>query len=133
MIMSVFNNIAKGQIGERYVCKHLRRKRYKILATNMRNKYSEIDIIAENKEYIIFVEVKSRSKTGAIAPSDAVDFPKQQKLLKAAKYYLTYTYKTNKQPRFDVAEVYLDSKHRKVDSINYIENAFGQGGTYAVF
>ena len=130
--MSKLSNISKGKTGEKYVTKYLKKNGYKIIATNMRNKYSEIDIIAENKEYIVFVEVKTRSSNGAIRPSDAVNFKKQQKILKAAKHYLVYTYKTSKQPRFDVAEVYLSSEKRKPDSINYIDNAFGQGGSYAV-
>lgn len=132
MIMGILNNITKGKSGEYYVAKYLRKKRYKVIATNMRNKYSEIDIIAENKEYIVFVEVKTRSSKGNIKPADAVNFYKQQKILKAAKYYITYTHKTTKQPRFDVAEVYLNPQKGKPESINYIENAFCQGGNYAV-
>lgn len=131
--MRLFNNISKGKSGEKHVAKFLKKKHYKIIATNMRNKYSEIDIIAENKEYIIFVEVKTRSTAGSIKPSDSVNYQKQQKILKAAKHYLTYTHKIPKQPRFDVAEVLLNSNNNKPYSLNYIENAFGQGGDYAVF
>lgn len=131
--MSIFNNISKGKTGEKFVSKYLKKNGFKIIATNMRNKYSEIDIIAENKEYIVFVEVKTRSSKGSISPSDAVNFKKQQKIMKAAKYYLVYTHKTSKQPRFDVAEVYLSPSKGKPENLNYIDNAFGQGGSYAVF
>ncbi len=99
----------------------------------MRNKYSEIDIIAENKEYIIFVEVKTRTGEDSHRPADSVNLRKQQMILKAAKYYLTFSNQSNKQPRFDVAEVFLTEDKNKPYKINYIENAFSQGGTYAVF
>lgn len=131
--MGLFTHITKGQIGEEYTVKFLRRNKCRILERNMRNKYSEIDIIAENKEYIIFVEVKTRTGEGTPRPADSVNLRKQQMILKAAKYYLTYSNQSNKQPRFDVAEVYLTEDKNKPYKINYIENAFSQGGAYAVF
>ncbi len=131
--MGMFSHITKGQIGEKYTLKFLKRNKYRILECNMRNKYSEIDIIAENKEYIIFVEVKTRTGECSPRPADAVNLKKQQMILKAAKYYLTYTNQSVKQPRFDVAEVFLSEDKSKPYKINYIENAFIQGGAYAVF
>ncbi|MBQ4568796.1 MAG: YraN family protein [Ruminococcus sp.] len=129
--MKELSNIKKGAIGEKYTAKYLKRHKFRILAHNLRNRYSEIDIIAESKEYIVFVEVKTRRENQPLRPSAAVNFAKQQKIMKAAKHYLSYTYTTLKQPRFDVAEVYLNDKN-KVVRINYIENAFWQGGNYAV-
>ena len=61
MIKMNLSPLDKGKIGEKYAEKYLKKNGYKILERNMRNEYSEIDIIAESKEYIIFVEVKSRS------------------------------------------------------------------------
>ena len=126
------NNIIKGKIGEKFTVRYLKKLKYKVLAVNMRNRYSEIDIIAENKEYIIFVEVKTRSSDQQIRPADAVNRKKQQKIMTAAKHYLLYEYKDqSKQPRFDIAEVFLNEKNKPY-SINYIENAFIQGGSYAL-
>lgn len=133
MIMGLFTHISKGKVGEEYTAKFLRRNKYRILERNMRNKYSEIDIIAENKEYIIFVEVKTRTGEGSPRPADAVNIRKQQMIQRAAKYYLTYTNQSSKQPRFDVAEVFLSADNNKPYKINYIENAFIQGGNYAVY
>ncbi len=130
--MKPFTHIIKGEVGENYTAKFLKKNKYQILERNIRNKYSEIDIIAENKEYIIFVEVKTRTGEGATRPADAVNYRKQQMIIKAAKYYLTYTNPSAKQPRFDVSEVFL-TDNGKPYKINYIENAFIQGGSYAVF
>ncbi len=129
--MKILSNIKIGALGEKYTCKYLRKNKYRILEKNYRNKYSEIDIIAENKEYIVFVEVKTRRNNDIIRPSDSVNFNKQHKIIMAAKYYLSYTYETKKQPRFDIAEVAMNNN--KCCEINYIENAFSQGGDYAVF
>lgn len=122
----------KGQIGEEYAVKHIKRMGYKISQRNMRNKYSEIDIIAENKEYIIFVEVKTRTGEFDLRPSFAVDRIKQQKIISAAFGYIKSN-KIKKQPRFDVAEVFLGLEDFEPYKINYIENAYSQGGAYAVF
>lgn len=130
--MKLFTHISKGQAGEDYTAKFLKKSRCKILERNLRNKYSEIDIIAEDKEYIIFVEVKTRTGEGSARPADAVNTRKQQMILKAAKYYLTYNNPSSKQPRFDVSEVFLTDKGKPY-KINYIKNAFIQGGNYAVF
>lgn len=130
--MKVLSNIKKGALGEKYACKYLRKNGFRIIGKNIRNKFSELDIIAENKEYIVFVEVKTRTQNDAFNPSDAVNLIKQQRILRAAKYYLSYTYETTKQPRFDIAEVIMNEKCKCI-SINYIENAFSQGGEYAVF
>lgn len=129
------NNLStseKGQIGEDYAVKHIKRMGYRISQRNMRNKYSEIDIIAENKEYIIFVEVKTRTGEFDLRPSFAVDRIKQQKIISAAFGYIKSN-KIKKQPRFDVAEVFLGLEDFEPYKINYIENAYSQGGAYAVF
>ncbi|MBQ9742679.1 MAG: YraN family protein [Ruminococcus sp.] len=130
--MSIFSPITKGSLGEDYVEKYLRKKKFRILNRNMRNKYSEIDIIAENKEYIVFVEVKSRTGEYELRPVDAVSNAKQKKIMLAAFCYI-HENNISKQPRFDVAEVFLDKNTFKPYKVNYIENAFSQGGDYAVF
>ncbi len=130
--MKLFTHISKGETGEDFTAKFLRKNKCKILDRNMRNKYSEIDIIAEDKEYIIFVEVKTRTGEGVIRPAEAVNLRKQQMIIRAAKHYLSYNNPTTKQPRFDVSEVFLTEKGKPY-KINYIKNAFVQGGNYAVF
>lgn len=121
-----------GNIGEKYIAKFLRRNGYKIIERNMRNFYSEIDIIAENKEYIVFVEVKTRTSGQILPPRAAVNLQKRNKIILAAEAYLSRIH-TEKAIRFDIAEVYLYADKNKVESINYIENAFGGSRKYAAF
>ena len=131
-MMSILSPIFKGNIGEKYIAKHLKRNGYKIFRKNMRNSCSEIDIIACKDDIIAFVEVKTRTEGQKIPAVYAVNLEKQKKIISAAFKFLADN-EIEKQPRFDVAEVYLNKSTHKVESINYIENAFYQGGTYGFF
>lgn len=117
-----------GDIGEKASRKYLKKNGYNIVAKNYNTKYGEIDIVAENKKYIVFVEVKTRKENSLYAPVLAVT--KQNKLMKTAYVYLK-EYPTNKNIRFDIIEVIHNSK--KVVSINHIKNAFIQGDSYGSF
>lgn len=116
-------SIEIGNIGEKYIARYLRRHGYKIKERNMRNFHSEIDIIAESKEYIVFVEVKTRTLGQLFPPRAAVNSEKRRKIIFASRTYMRYK-NIKKTPRYDIAEVYLTKEKHKVDSINYIENAF---------
>lgn len=114
----------RGQWGESLVAEDLRQKGWTIVATNFRCRMGELDVVAENGRYLIFVEVKLRKNARFGAACEAVTFSKQRKLMAAAQYYLM-THPTSLQPRFDVAEVYAPQGiHTEDPDINYIENAF---------
>ncbi|MDO5015065.1 MAG: YraN family protein [Clostridia bacterium] len=112
----------KGKAGENATVHYLRKKGYKILERNYFCRFGEIDIIAEKGDYLAFVEVKTRSENFLYSPLEAVTTSKQNKILKTAQVYLSKNNLSEKQPRFDIAEVYLIDK--KINKINYIENAF---------
>ena len=125
----------RGDIGETAAAKHLSKKGFRIRERNVHLSHYEIDIVAENRDFIVFAEVKSRTvpyltKEGespfAITPAMAVTKEKQRKLIAAARMYLG-RHPCNKQPRLDVIEVYLQENHHalKVLKIHHIENAFG--------
>ncbi len=127
-----FTTKQKGDIGEDYAVKFLKKKKYKILDRNFRKPFGEIDIIAENKEYIVFVEVKTRHQNSITSGAQAVDYRKQQKIIKTAVAYMADK-DTEKYCRFDVCEVYIDKDKLSLLSINYIENAFQSEGYYASY
>ena len=117
-----------GKHGEDIACKFLKKEGYKIVARNKHESHNEIDIIASNKEYIVFVEVKTRSVEDDLfnpygTPASAVTASKQEKLIAAARSYLRGN-PTNKQPRMDVVEVYLKKGTKSVLKINHFENAY---------
>lgn len=109
-----------GLEGEEKAAKYLKKQGYNIIAKNFQTRFGEIDIIAEDKEYIVFVEVKARSERSIAEPREFVDIRKQRKIIRTAEIYLSEN-TTEKQPRFDVVEV---KKDKMKIHINHIVNAF---------
>ena len=121
--MKKFSAKSIGESGEEYTVKFLQKNKYKIVARNYSKRYGEIDIIAENDEFLVFVEVKTRHENSLTMPSDSVDKRKQQRIIKTASAYLAEN-ETEKYCRFDVSEVFVKADNLKLVSINYIKNAF---------
>ena len=119
-----------GKLGEESVCTYLIERGYKITARNYRIKGGEIDIIAENGDYIAFVEVKSRKPDSMVSGFEAVNKRKRGLIIKTAADYCC-KYLNMLQPRFDVAQVIIDAG--KVLSIDYILNAYDTTGYNFIF
>ena len=113
-----------GRWGESLVADYLRRNGYEVIAAGWRWRFGEIDLIARNRSFLVFVEVKLRKNDSFAQAREFVDQRKQQKLVTTAQLYLAQ-HPTELQPRFDVAEGYApqgtDTGHPK---IIYLENAF---------
>ena len=117
-------NDLTGRWGEETAAAYLRRRHYTIVAANYRCRLGEIDLIAENRDYLVFVEVKLRSNLRYGMPRESVTAKKQEKLRSAALLYLSM-HGLDAPARFDVAEVYTDVHHSaRSTRIEYIENAF---------
>lgn len=118
------NTTLLGRWGEARTAEYLRARGYRLVAAGWRCRFGEIDLIAENGQYICFTEVKLR-KSAAFGPARVfVDGRKQSKLRTAAELYLSQ-FPTELQPRFDVAEVYApEGTATKSPKICYFENAF---------
>lgn len=135
--MPMTDNQILGKLGEDIAADYLEKNGYSIVSRNQRVAKNELDIIAEDKDCLVFVEVKTRSclypESGQYGiPSRAVDVSKRKNTVKAARDYL-YSHHTEKQPRIDVIEVYiLDQKSEfktpTVLKVNHIRNAFDSRG-----
>lgn len=112
----------RGNLGEAAVIAYLRERGWNMVEVNFRSKYGEIDLIAENGEYLAFVEVKLRKDGDFAAARESVTKAKRRRLRMTAEYYLQW-HPTNLQPRFDVAEVYAPQDGISPE-ITYLENAF---------
>lgn len=108
-----------GEYGEQLAKKFLESKGYQIVALNYRYKRLEIDIIAIIDETLIFVEVKTRSKTFFGNPEDAVDNKKIKNIVEAADEYI-YEHDWNGDIRFDVIAVIA----KKIPQIRHFKDAF---------
>ena len=117
------NNL-NGAWGEALAAEYLRKKKYKLVAAGFRSRFGEIDLIAENKQYLVFVEVKLRKSADFAAAREYVDRRKQDKLRVTASIYLSQ-HPTALQPRFDVVEIYCPQGRATLDpQITHLEGAF---------
>lgn len=117
------NNLA-GAWGEEQAAAYLRRKHYKILAAGYRCRFGEIDLIARDRKYLVFVEVKLRKSAKFAQALEYVDRRKQDRIRTTASVYLAQN-PTELQPRFDVIEVYAPEGTATLrPEINHLEDAF---------
>jgi len=94
-----------GKRSEIIAADYLKNKGYKILETNYKNKIGEIDIIAQDEDYLVFVEVKARLSQAFGHPFDAIDGRKQQKIRAVASIYLMKNKKYGTNCRFDAISI----------------------------
>ena len=127
--------ISKGAAGEVIAARFLREHGYDILAVNARSRLGEVDIIATDAAYIVFVEVKTRGEHDLTeSPKEAVTRDKQEKIKKTAMLYLQ-RHKTKLQPRFDVIEIVTSAGDAPLTAkrIDHLKNAFETGDLRAAF
>jgi len=110
-----------GDAGEDFAAAHLESRGFRVVARNFRTRMGEVDIIAHDARYLLFVEVKARRAGSMVAAEEAVDYHKQRRLRAAAEYYLV-GHPSALQPRFDVMCVELAPGGYVLR--NWIENAF---------
>lgn len=107
-----------GTAYEALAAEYLKGKGYRIIKQNFFTKSGEIDMIARDGAYLVFVEVKYRSSQRGGHPLEAVDIRKQKRIRRAAQYYLLrYGCPENTPCRFDVVGILQEE-------IIHIENAF---------
>lgn len=113
-----------GAWGEALAAEYLRKKRYKIIAAGYHSRFGEIDLIAQDRKFLIFVEVKLRKSAGFAKAMDYVDRRKQDRIRVTASMYLSQN-PTKLQPRFDVVEIYApDGTETVKPEIRHMEDAF---------
>ena len=117
------NNLV-GAWGEALAADFLQKKHYQILAAGYRCRFGEIDLIAANKKYLVFVEVKLRKNDRFADAAEFVDYYKQNRLRTTAEIYLSQN-PTELQPRFDVIEIYApEGMNTTKPKIRHLEDAF---------
>ena len=109
-----------GNTGEDIATEYLEKQGYIILERNFYCKQGEIDIIAKDKNEVVFVEVKSRSYVWYCLPSEAVTKQKIKHLCRTAKYFLHKNKMFNEFIRFDVVEILIKSGKFNVNHIKQI-------------
>ena len=120
------NTRKTGTWYEQKAAEYLKCQGLVILAHNYKCRFGEIDLIAREGRYVVFVEVKYRSNRGYGSPCEAVDHRKQKRISNAAAFYLRrYGYPMDQPCRFDVAQV-------SADAVELMENAFAYCGNFSM-
>ncbi len=117
LLKTFMNKKIKGVVGEDLATNYLVKNKYKIIARNYKCACGEIDIVALDKNTLVFIEVKTRTSQVFGLPREAVNKPKQKHITKSAQYFRQEYNVFSLEMRFDVIEI-LDEK------INHIKNAF---------
>ena len=113
-----------GAWGENLAAEYLRKKHYRIVAAGYRSRFGEIDLIAQNRKFLVFVEVKLRKTDSFAMAREYVNAAKQNRIRTTAALYLSEN-PTQLQPRFDVIEIYAPQGTETVRPvINHMEDAF---------
>ncbi len=118
--------IQTGKLGEELAVQYLKREGYRIVETNYRCPFGEVDVVAREGGGIVFVEVKSRRSDQYGAPQTAVGKKKQETISKIAQYYLKEKHLQNCPARFDVVAVRIMPGGSRIELIrNAFELAYG--------
>ena len=115
------NKRTMGAEGEEKAVNYLKQQGCEILITNYTCKIGEIDIIIKHADTVVFVEVKSRKDDQRGRPYEAVNYPKQKKIIKCAMLYAQQKHLYDRPMRFDVIEILGEE-------IFWFKNAFGVEG-----
>ena len=115
---------ATGKWGEDQAARFLRRAGYRVLERNYSCRFGEIDLIVADREYLVFVEVKTRRSDEFAEAREFVGAAKQRRIRSAASLWLS-EHETELQPRFDVIEIYAPQGERtRFPKINHLRDAF---------
>lgn len=118
----MFSSKEKGYLGEEAALNYITQMGYTVLKRNFRTKYGEIDIIGRDKDYITFIEVKSRKDFIHGLPCEAVNKGKQHRIARIALLYIVENQLSGHNFRFDVVEVIMNDSN--VNYIRLIKDAF---------
>jgi len=102
---------------------YLEKNNYHILDCNFKNFLGEIDIACIQSNLLIIVEVKGRYSYDYGLPRESINFSKQKSIIKVTNAYISYKKLFNLNVRFDIIEIYLNSKNTDF-ALNHIKDAF---------
>jgi len=108
-----------GKRGEEFVCERLVARGFRIVARNVREKFAEIDIVAEDGDTLCFIEVRTRADDVLGHPAETVTAAKQRNIRRAAEAFLVRRRIAPRPMRFDVATIVWSR-----GEFEYFENAF---------
>jgi len=114
-----FSTTESGKRGEELVCERLVARGFRIVARNVREKFAELDIVAEDGDTLCFIEVRTRADDALGHPAETITAAKQKHIRRAAEAFLVRRRIPPRPMRFDVATIVWNRME-----FEYFENAF---------
>lgn len=111
----------QGKAGEGLACHYLEQQGLTLVERNFRCRRGELDLIMRDGDQLVFVEVRSRRKSGYGTPAETITKTKQNRLVRTALYYLQRRRWCSVSCRFDVIAITLGQNE---DAVEWIKNAF---------
>ena len=111
-----------GKVGEIAAREYLEKLGYRIIHTNYRCPLGEIDIIAQDKDTVVIVEVRTKTGTAFGYPEESINQNKARRLRRLALHYLQSKHKRSVRCRIDLISVMCDKKKETVLRLNHIHN-----------
>lgn len=122
MTTTISNSNTQGEQAEKLACSYLVQQGLRLVSRNYRCRLGEIDLIMQDKNYLVFIEVRYRKHNAFGSPSETVTYAKQQKIIKAARLYLQANKRYSSHAcRFDVIAI---TKHNNDFKLEWIKDAF---------
>lgn len=112
-----------GKAGEKLAVRVLSRAGYRVLARNFRARGGEIDIVADHRGTVVFVEVKTRRSDSFASPELSVNSRKRRHLARAAWYFLEVNSLTERDCRFDIVSIVNEGEKGR-PKVEIIPDAF---------
>jgi putative endonuclease len=119
-----------GEAGETLACRHLEARGFEVVERNFRTRYGELDVVAADKRYLVFVEVKARivrGRPGPLGPFDAIGARKRRQVRLMAREWLVRGQGLQRarppELRFDAIGITFDTGGRLVE-LDHLEGAF---------
>lgn len=122
--MKNLRNKILGQIGEEIAANYLKSQGLKIIERNFSKRYTELDIVAYDKNTLVFVEVKTRIGLKFGLPEEAVTPWKLKTLVRSAQYYKLLHPQQQGPTRIDVVSLILTANH-EVERLKWFKNVTG--------
>jgi len=120
--MTDYNLKQLGNTAENQVCQYLQQQKLELICRNFRCNFGEIDLIMQDKDLLVFVEVRMRTNQDYASALESVTRHKQRKIIRTALFYLQQNNLLNKvNCRFDVVAV---EQQQPKPEFNWIKDAF---------
>ncbi len=116
-----------GKLSEDLALNFIKKQKYKILDLNYRCPLGEVDIVAVDKDTVVFIEVRSRSNKKSGFPFETINFNKKKHIIRTALFYQKRYNLYDYNIRFDVVSILQDEINKKTE-VELIKNAFDEEG-----